>query len=105
MSRRGNCWDNAVVVDFLSLLKRERIRRKKYQTRDEAKRGVFALRRLRAITARRTDYIELFYTPQPKQVGSGMLSPITFEQQPKQNLQGVWQTKGPFNCTKGKRAP
>ncbi len=33
MSRRGNCWDNAVVESFFSLLKRERIRRKKYKTR------------------------------------------------------------------------
>ena len=31
MSRRGNCWDNAVVESFFNLLKRERIRRKKIQ--------------------------------------------------------------------------
>ena len=35
MSRRGNCWDNAVVESFFNLLKRERIRRKKYKTREE----------------------------------------------------------------------
>jgi len=41
MSRRGNCWDNAAVESFFNLLKRERIRRKKYKTRAEARRDVF----------------------------------------------------------------
>jgi transposase InsO family protein len=36
MSRCGNGWDNAVAESFFSLLKRERIRRKKYKTREEA---------------------------------------------------------------------
>ena len=43
MSRRGNCWDNVVVESLFNLLKRERIRRKKYKTREEARRDVFAL--------------------------------------------------------------
>ena len=89
MSRRGNCWDNAVVESFFNLLKRERIRRKKYKTREEARRDVFALRRLPAIAVRRTDYIEFFYNPQRKHVRNGMLSPIDFEQQQKLKLQGV----------------
>ena len=76
MSRRGNCWDNAVVESFFNLLKRERIRRKKYKTRKEARRDVF-------------DYIEFFYNPQRKHVRNGMLSPIAFEQQQKLKLQGV----------------
>ena len=76
MSRRGNCWDNAVVESFFNLLKRERIRRKKYKTREEARRDVF-------------DYIEFFYNPQRKHVRNGMLSPINFEQQQKLKLQGV----------------
>ena len=74
MSRRGNCWDNAVVESFFNLLKRERIRRKKYKTGEEARRDVF-------------DYIEFFYNPQRKHVRNAMLSPIAFEQQQKQ--QGV----------------
>ncbi len=37
MSRGGNCWDNAVVESFFNLLKRERIRSKKYKTREEAR--------------------------------------------------------------------
>lgn len=76
MSRRGNCWDNAVVESFFNLLKRERIRRRKYKTREEARRDVF-------------DYIEFFYNPQRKHVRNGMLSPIDFEQQQKLKLQGV----------------
>jgi len=52
MSRRGNCWDNTVVESFFNLLKRERIRRKKYKTREVSRRDVF-------------DYIEFFYNPQP----------------------------------------
>ena len=76
MSRRGTCWDNAVAESFFNLLKRERIRRKKYKTREEARRDVF-------------DYIEFFYNPQRKHVRNGMLSPIAFEQQQKLKLQGV----------------
>ena len=76
MSRRGNYWDNAVAESFFNLLKRERIRRRKYKTREEARQDVF-------------DYIEFFYNPQRKHVRNGMLSPIAFEQQQKLKLQGV----------------
>ena len=76
MSRRGNCWDNAVAESFFNLLKRERIRRRKYKTREEARRDVF-------------EYIEFFYNPQRKHVRNGMLSPIAFEQQQTLKLQGV----------------
>jgi putative transposase len=48
MSRRGNCHDNAVAESFFQLLKRERIRRRIYLNREEARRDVF-------------DYIEMFY--------------------------------------------
>ena len=41
MSRRGNCHDNAVAESFFHLLKRERIRRRAYTTRDAAKLDVF----------------------------------------------------------------
>lgn len=76
MSRRGNCHDNAVAENFFSLLKRERIRRKTYRTRDEARSDVF-------------DYIEMFYNPKRKHANNGMLSPINFEEQQKLKLQGV----------------
>lgn len=68
MSRRGNCYDNAVAESFFQLLKRERIRRKTYATRKEARQDVF-------------DYIEFFYNPKRKHGNNGMLSPIDFEEQ------------------------
>ena len=48
MSRRGNCWDNAVAESFFSSLKKERIRKRIYKTRDMARADIF-------------DYIEVFY--------------------------------------------
>ena len=66
MSRRGNCYDNAVAESFFHLLKTERIRRKTYKTRQEARQDVF-------------DYIELFYNPKRKHGNNGMLSPVEFE--------------------------
>lgn len=68
MGRRGNCRDNAVAESFFNLLKRERIRRKTYRTREEARQDVF-------------DYIEMFYSPRRKHVRNGMLSPVEFERQ------------------------
>jgi putative transposase len=81
MSRRGNRWDNAVVESFFNLLKRERIWRKKYKTRKEARQDGF-------------DCIAFFYNPQRKHVRNGMLSPITFEQQQKLKLQGIYKSRG-----------
>ena len=40
MSRRGNCWDNAAAESFFSNLKKEKIRRKQYKTRDQARSAV-----------------------------------------------------------------
>ncbi len=76
MSRRGNCHDNAVAESFFSSLKRERIRRRTYKTREEARQDVF-------------DYIEMFYNPVRKQVRNGMLSPAQFERQQILKAQGV----------------
>ena len=66
MSRRGNCYDNAVAESFFHLLKTERIRRKTYKTRKDARQDVF-------------DYIELFYNPKRRHANNGMLSPVEFE--------------------------
>lgn len=41
MSRRGNCHDNAVAESFFQLLKRERIKKKIYGTREEARSDIF----------------------------------------------------------------
>ena len=58
--------DNAVAESFFHLLKTERIRRKIYKTRKDARQDVF-------------DYIELFYNPKRRHANNGMLSPVEFE--------------------------
>jgi putative transposase len=67
MSRRGNCYDNAVAESFFSSLKKERIRRRIYASRQEAKSDVF-------------DYIEGFYNRTRRHSHLGLLSPLAFEQ-------------------------
>jgi putative transposase len=66
MSRRGNCWDNAVAESFFSSLKKERIRRRIYKTRDLAKADVF-------------DYIEVFYNRTRRHSHLGGVSQEAFE--------------------------
>ena len=66
MSRRGNCHDNAAAERFFQLLKRERVKRKIYKTREDARRDTF-------------DYIELFFNPKRKHGYNGNLSPAEFE--------------------------
>jgi len=66
MSRRGNCHDNAVAESFFQLLKRERIKRKAYPTRNQARADVF-------------DYIEAFYNPRRRHGHLGNVSPVEFE--------------------------
>ena len=67
MSRRGNCWDNAVAESFFSSLKKERIKRRIYKTRDMAKADIF-------------DYIEMFYNQSRRHSHLGGVSPEAFEQ-------------------------
>ncbi len=69
MSRRGNCRDNAVAESFFQLLKRERIRRRTYLTREAARQDVF-------------EHIEMFCSPKRKHINNGMLSPVDFENRP-----------------------
>ena len=66
MSRRGNCHDNAVAESFFQLLKRERIRKHIYATRQEARSDVFS-------------YIEMFYNPIRRLSSADGLSPVEFE--------------------------
>jgi putative transposase len=66
MSRRGNCWDNAVVESFFSSLKKERIRKHVYPTRDLAKADIF-------------EYIEMFYNRTRRHSHLGGVSPEAFE--------------------------
>ena len=76
LSRRGNCHDNTVAESFFNLLKRDRIRRRTYRTREEARQDVF-------------DYIEMFYNPKHQHARNGMLSPVEFERWQKMTHEGV----------------
>jgi len=66
MSRRGNCWDNAVAESFFSSPKKERIRKQVYRTRDLAKADIF-------------EYIEMFYNRTRRHSHLGGVSPEVFE--------------------------
>jgi len=66
MSRRGNCWDNAVVESFFSSLKKERIKKRIYKTRDLATADIAA-------------YIESFYNTTRRHGHIGGVSPNAFE--------------------------
>lgn len=68
MSRSGNVWDNAAMESFFSSLKIERIGKKVYRTRAQAKADVF-------------DYVECFYNPTRRHSTLGYLSPIDFERE------------------------
>ncbi|WP_212805436.1 IS3 family transposase [Pseudomonas sp. Eqa60] len=76
MSRRGNCHDNAVAESFFQLLKRERIKRKIYTTRQDARDDVF-------------DYIEMFYNPKRRHSFNNQLSPVEFEKRYAASLEHV----------------
>jgi putative transposase len=66
MSRKGNCWDNAVAESFFSSLKKERIKKRIYKTRVLARADVF-------------DYIEVFYNRTRRHSHLGGVSPEAFE--------------------------
>jgi len=66
MSRRGNCYDNAITESFFHTLKTELIYRSKYKTREEARRSIF-------------EYIEIFYNRKRLHSAIGYRSPVEFE--------------------------
>jgi transposase InsO family protein len=68
MSRKGNCWDNAVMERFWGSLKSERTEGRIYVTREEAKTDVI-------------DYIEMFYNSVRLHSTLNYLSPAQFEKQ------------------------
>ena len=70
MSRRGECHDNAAMESFFSRLKDERVSRRTYRTRAEAKADIF-------------DYIERFYNPRRRHSTLGGLSPVEYEKRAK----------------------
>ena len=66
MSRRGDCWDNAAMESFFASLKKERIHRRNYATRDEARADLF-------------DYVERFYNQRRLHSTIGYMSPAAYE--------------------------
>lgn len=67
MSRKGNCWDNAVMESFYARLKVELIYAKNYQSIGEARSGIFG-------------YIEVFYNRKRRHSANDGLSPVDFEE-------------------------
>lgn len=68
MSRRGNCWDNAVAESFFATLKIELVHDAAWTTRTAARAELF-------------EYLEIFYNAQRRHSALGYLSPRAFEQQ------------------------
>ena len=67
MSRKGNCWDNAVAESFCHTLKTELIYLEDFDTHDHAQTGVF-------------EYIAVFYNRQRCHSANGYLAPLAYEQ-------------------------
>lgn len=70
MSRKGDCWDNAVAESFFHSLKTELVHHETYPTRAAAKQSIF-------------EYIEVFYNRQRLHSSNGYLSPVDYELQRK----------------------
>jgi putative transposase len=66
MSRKGNCYDNAVAESFFHTLKTEHVYDYRYETRAEARQSIF-------------EYIEMFYNRQRRHSALGYRSPVSFE--------------------------
>ena len=73
MSRRGNCWDNAVAESFFSTLKIELAHDADWTTHAEARADV-------------AEYLEIFYNTQRRHSVLDYLSPVAFERQHEENL-------------------
>jgi len=66
MSRKGNCWDNAVAESFFATLKTELIYLRRFATRAEAREAIF-------------DFIELFYNRERRHSSLGYATPLEYE--------------------------
>jgi transposase InsO family protein len=66
MSRKGNCYDNAVVESFFATLKRERVYQRKYQSRAQARQDIF-------------EYIEVWYNRRRRHSTLGYMTPEHYE--------------------------
>ncbi len=66
MSRKGNCWDNAVVESFFATLKGELLYPNQIRTRKQAREMIF-------------EFMEVFYNRQRKHSALGYRSPVAYE--------------------------
>lgn len=66
MSRKGNCWDNAVAESFFSSLKKDLVFHERFETKNEARRKIF-------------EYIEYFYNQKRIHSTLDFKSPIEYE--------------------------
>jgi len=67
MSRKGNCWDNAVAESFFHTLKTELIYHELYETKAQANQSIF-------------EYIEVYYNRQRMHSSNNNLSPVEYEE-------------------------
>jgi putative transposase len=74
MSRKGNCYDNAPMESFFGTLKVERVYRKEYQTKAEARTDIF-------------DFIERFYNRWRRHSTLDYQCPVAFEEAYQQQQQ------------------
>ncbi|MDF1685103.1 MAG: IS3 family transposase [Legionellaceae bacterium] len=72
MSRKADCWDNAVAESFFHTLKTESTHHMRFKTRDEAKHCIF-------------EYIEVFYNRKRMHSANDYLSPVEYEENIKIN--------------------
>lgn len=68
MSRKGNCWDNAVSESFFHTMKVELIHGEKYATREALKQSVF-------------EYIEVYYNRVRRHSTLNSIAPMQYEEQ------------------------
>jgi len=66
MSRKGNCWDNALAESFFGTLKKELIHAEQFETKQQAISAIF-------------EYIEVFYNRKRRHSKLGYQSPLEFE--------------------------
>jgi putative transposase len=74
MSRKGNCYDNACIESFHSILKRELVYLERFETREKAKKGIF-------------EYIEIWYNRERIHSSTAYLSPVEYERRYFRNME------------------
>jgi putative transposase len=83
MSRKGNCWDNAVAESFFSGLKLELVYQEKFKQRQEAQDRIF-------------EYIEVFYNRRRSHSAIGYLSPAEYEENSRRQRRAMDLTQLPL---------